>query len=218
MKSLVVVIILFALSAGQVQRLLSSYKNGVKWEFGTNIYHGDILARSNVDQAPTISSVYKNKPIVAIIRKEPVVATVYEKTPAISDIYQKKFVLPTVLKQEPFVPNIHKQQSAVFETPSVASNIYKGVYKQQAAAVPIVRKEQSIVSNIYKSQPIRPVVHHQQQSLQHFVVPGVLPVDSERKLEHHLRNYQYKPINTINTNQSIHRLIAPGDVHAVSHN
>ncbi|XP_029661372.1 uncharacterized protein LOC115234438 [Formica exsecta] len=207
MKPLVVLIILFALSAGQVQRLSSSYKNGVKWEFGTNIFHGDILARSNIDQAPTISSLYKNKPIVPIIRKEPVVATVYKKMPVISDIYQKKIVLPTVLKQEPLVQNIRKQQSTVFKAHSVASNIYKGVYKQQAA-VPIVRKEQSIVSNIYKSQPIRPVVHHQQQSLQHFVVPGILPADSEKKLKHHVWNYQYNP----------HHLIAPGNVHVVSHN
>lgn len=39
MKRLVVLTVLFvALSAGQVHRMPSSYKNGVKWEFGTDIF------------------------------------------------------------------------------------------------------------------------------------------------------------------------------------
>ncbi|CAL1675637.1 unnamed protein product [Lasius platythorax] len=210
MKRLVVLTVLFvALSAGQVHRMPSSYKNGVKWEFGTDIFR-DVLARSNVDQAPAVSIVYKNKPIVPVIRKEPVVATVYKKTPVVPDVYQKKFVLH---KQEPVVQNIRKQQSAVFKARSVASNIYKSepvvqnVYKQQAA-VPIVRKEHSVVSNIYRSQPIRPIVHHQQESPHHFVVSRVLPADSQKKLEHHVWNYQYNP----------HHSITRGNAHVVAHN
>lgn len=166
MKPLVVLTVLFVLSIGQVQRLSSSYKNDVKWKFGTNIFHGDILAR-NVDQAPAISSVYKNKSIMPIIREEPVVTTVYKKMPVVSDIFQKKSFQLSRTNKNPLVQNISKQQSAVFKAHSVASHIYKSVYKQQAT-VPIVRKQQSIVSNIYRSQPIRPVVHHQQQSLQRF--------------------------------------------------
>lgn len=81
MKRVIVLTVLFvALSAGQMHRLSSSYKNGVKWEFGANISHGDILARSNIGQISAASSVYKNQPIVPIIRNEPVITKVYKKT------------------------------------------------------------------------------------------------------------------------------------------
>ncbi|KAL6445023.1 hypothetical protein ACFW04_002150 [Cataglyphis niger] len=148
----------------------------VKWKFDTNIFHDDILTR-NVDQAPAISSVYKNKSIVPIIREEPVVTTICKKMP--------------VNKQEPHSQNIRKQQSAVFKAHSVASHIYKSVYKQQAT-VPIVRKEQSIVSNIYRSQLIRPVIL---PSPEHFIVARVLSADSEKKLKYHgaVWNYRYNP-------------------------
>lgn len=122
---------------------------------------------------------------------------------------QKKSVLPSVFKHEPVVHNIREQQSAVFKTHSVASNIYKSesvvqnVYKQQAA-VPIAPEEHSIVSNIYRNQPIRPVVHHQQQSLHR----RVFSVDLDKKLEHHVWNYQYDP----------HHFTVPDNVHAVLHN
>ncbi|XP_025267830.1 uncharacterized protein LOC112639110 [Camponotus floridanus] len=208
MKRAIVLTVLFvALSAGQMHRLSSSYKNSVKWEFGANNSHGDILARS-VGQISAASSVYKNQPIVPIIRNEPVATIVYKKT-SVPDVYQKKSVLPSVFKHEPVVHNIRKQQSAVFKTLSVASNIYKSesvvqnIYKQQAA-VPIAHKEHSIVSNIYKNQSIRPVVHRQQQSLHR----RVSSVDLNKKLERHVWNYQYDP----------HHLIVPANVHAVLHN
>lgn len=196
MKRVIVLTVLFvALSVGQIHRLSSSYKNGVKWKFGANISHGDILARSNVDQVPMASN-YKSQPIMPIIRKEPVETMIYEKT-SVPDVYQKS-ALPTVFKHEPVVYNIRKQQSAVFKTHSVVSNIYKSesvvqnVYKQQAA-VPIVHKKHSIVPNIYRNQAIREPVAHHQQSLHHFVVSGILPVDSKEKLEHHIFDYQYDP-------------------------
>lgn len=151
MKHLVVLVILFALTAGHVLQLPSSFENGIKWEFGTNVFNGDVLARSNFDQA--VPTVYKKELVAPIARREPVVTTVYKKPPVILNVYNTPPVVPTVYKKEPIVQS--KQQSvipAVFKTHhSVASNIYKSqpvayhVYKQQAA-VPIVHNTQLTVS------------------------------------------------------------------------
>ena len=82
------------------------------------------------------------------------------------------------------------------------------VFSLISGRAPIVRKEHSVVSNIYRSQPIRPIVHHQQESPHHFVVSRVLPADSQKKLEHHVWNYQYNP----------HHSITRGNAHVVAHN
>lgn len=215
MKRLAVLIILFvALSAGQVLRSPSSYKDGVKWEFGTNAFHGDVLARSNVNPAPAVPTVYKKELIAPIARREPVVTTGYKKPPVVPDVY-KKSVIPTVYKKEPVLQNVHRQQSvipAISKTHSVASNIYKSepvvqnVYKQQAA-VPIVRKTYPAVSNVYpfKSQPIQPVVYHQEPQ---DYVPQVLSVNLQKKVQHYMWNYLYNP----------HHAFVRGNVHVVPHN
>ena len=164
MKYLAVLTILFALSAGQVFQVPSSFKDGVKWEFGVS--HGDVSTRSNVNanifnQAPVAPTVYKKELITPIIRKEPV-NVVYNKPSA--DVY-KKFLVPTVYGQEPLIQNVQQHQlgiPTIFKEQPIASNIYKSqpvvhniVYKQQAA-VPIVRKPYPVVSNVYqfKSQPV----------------------------------------------------------------
>lgn len=196
MKHLVVLISLCALSAGQVLRAPSSFKNGIKWEFGSNIILGDVLTRSNVDQEPAVPTVYK-KELVA--RREPVVA-VYKKPSVVPDVY-KPVVVPTVYKKEPVVQNVrhtHHQQSVVppvVGTHSVHSNIYKNVpvvqnvYKQQPT-VPIVRKTHPAVLNVhqFKSQPVvEPVVHEVPPLLQDFV-PKVLPVNSQKN---HVQRYSW---------------------------
>ncbi|KYN36764.1 hypothetical protein ALC56_08555 [Trachymyrmex septentrionalis] len=166
MKHFAVFTVLFALSAGQVLQVPSSFKNGVKWEFGVS--HGDVSARSNAvnantfNEAPVAPTVYKKELVTPIARKEPVNA-VYNKPSA--DVY-KKFVVPTVYRQEPLsVQNVQQQQlgiPTIFKVQPIASNIYKSqpvvhnvVYKQQAA-VPIVHKPYPAVSNVYqfKSQPV----------------------------------------------------------------
>lgn len=195
MQRFVVLIILCALSAGQV-RVPSSYNNGVKWEFGANLFRADVLARSNVDQVPTV---YKKELIAPIARREPAVAAVY-KNPEVTDVY-KKPVLPTVYKKEYVVQNVRQHQSVippVFNVHSVHSNIYKSepvvqnVYKQQAA-VPIVRKTHPVVSNVYqfKGHPIQPAVHL--PPLWQDFVPKVLAINSEKQRQPWNWNYQYNP-------------------------
>jgi len=158
MKYLAVLTILFALSAGQVFQVPSSFKDGVKWEFGVS--HGDVSTRSNVNantfnQAPIVPTVYKKELITPV-------NVVYNKLSA--DVY-KKFLVPTVYRQEPLIQNVQQHQlgiPTIFKEQPIASNIYKSqpvvhniVYKQQAA-VPIVRKPYPVVSNVYqfKNQPI----------------------------------------------------------------
>ncbi|EZA47304.1 hypothetical protein X777_16343 [Ooceraea biroi] len=168
--SIILIIPLIVLSTGQVLRSPSSYENGIKWEFGSNVFHGDVLARSNVGQVPVVPVVHKKQlvvPVAPVIRKEPVVATVYKKTPVVPDVYQKP-VISTTYKKEPVVQNVRKQQ-----------------------AVSLVHKTQPVVPNVYKSQPIRPYVHHRDQPLHQFVVPKVLSVDSQQKTKHHPGNYHY---------------------------
>jgi len=215
MKRLAVLVIFFiALSAGQVLRLPSSFKNGVKWEFGTNIFHGDVLSRSNVDQVPVVPNVYKKELVAPVARRESVVAAVYKNPPVVPDVY-KKPVIPTVYKMEPIVHSIYKQQSViptVFKAHSAVSNIYKSepvvhnVYKQQAI-VPIVRKPHPTELNIYqfKSQPVQPVVHYEESSPLQNYVPKVLPVNSQKKVQNNAENYP-------------HHAFVHGDVHIVSHN
>jgi hypothetical protein len=219
MKRFIILIILVALSAGQVLRVPSSYQDGVKWQFGTDShreFHSDLLTRSNVDQDSAVPTVYKKELVAPIARREPVIA-VYKKPPVIPDVYEK-YVVPTVYRTEPIVQNVHKQQSAVpavFRAyHSVASNIYKSepvvhnVYKQQAV-VPIVHKTYPAVPNVYqfKNQPVQPVVHYQQEPLplQNFV-PKDLPLDSQKKV-YNSWNYQYNP------HEFVH-----GNVHLVPHN
>jgi len=209
MKRLAVLVIFFiALSAGQVLRLPSSFKNGVKWEFGTNIFHGDVLSRSNVDQVPVVSNVYKKELVAPAVRGEPVVAAVY-KNPVVPDVY-KKPVVPTVYKKEPIVHSIYKQQSVIptdFKAHSAVSNIYKSepvvhnVYKQQAI-VPIVRPHPAEL-NVYqfKSQPVQPVVHYE-ESPQNYV-SKVLPVNSQKMVRNIEENYP-------------HHAFVHGDVHVDS--
>lgn len=196
-RPIVPLIFLIALSTGQILRSPSSYKNGVKWEFGTSVFHDDTLARSSVDQGPIIPIAYKKESVAPIARKEPAVATVYKTLPAVPDVYTKS-VVPTVYQKEPIVQNAHKWQSvavpAVFKAQPVASNIYKSqsvvqnVYHQQPS-VSTIRKTYPIASNVYKSQPIGPVVHYQNQ--RYFPVPKV-PVGAQRKTEHRVWN-QYNP-------------------------
>jgi len=99
-------------------RLPFSYKNGVKWEFGTSVFRDDTLARSFVDQGPVVSIVYKEKPVAPVARKEPAVATVYKKLPAVPDVYTKKSVVPTVYQKESIVQNAHKRQSVIVPSSS----------------------------------------------------------------------------------------------------
>lgn len=174
------------------------------------------MARSNVDQAPAVPTIYKKELVAPIARRDPVIA-VYKNPPVIPDVYEP--VVPTVYKKEPIVQNVHKQQAvipAVFKTHSVASHIYKSepvvqnVHKQQAA-VPIVHKTYPSVPNIYqyKNQPIQPVVHYQELlPLQDFV-PKNLPINSQKKVQNYLWNNQYYP----------HHALVHGNVHVpVPHN
>lgn len=218
MKRVILLFVLYALSAGQILRVPSSYENGVKWEFGTNVFHGDVLARSNVGQVPAVPTVYKKELVAPIARREPVVAAVYKKPSVVPDVY-KKLIVPTVYKKEPVMPNIRKQQSvipSVVKVHSVHSNIYKSepvvqnIYKQQAA-VPIVHKMHPTVSNVYqfKSQPIHPLVHHQEPPpLLQDLVPRILPVISRNKMQYNGWNYQYDP----------HYAHVHEDVHVIPHN
>nr|XP_012216578.1 PREDICTED: uncharacterized protein LOC105668683 [Linepithema humile] len=197
-RTAVSLIFLIALGTGQILRLPSSYKNGVKWEFGTNVFRDDTLARSSVARGPVAPIVYEKEPVAPIARKEPAVATVYKKLPAVPDVYTKKSVVPTVYQKEPIVQSARKRQSAVvpavFETQPGALNIYKSqpvvrnVYSQRPP-VSTVHKTYPVVSNIYKSQPIRPTVHHQDH--RYFLVPKV-PVGAQKRTEHHVWN-QYNP-------------------------
>ncbi|TGZ56519.1 Uncharacterized protein DBV15_10543 [Temnothorax longispinosus] len=204
MKRLGILIILCVLSAGeQALRVPSSYKNGVKWGIGTNVFYVDILARSN-DQVQAVPTVYKKKLVASIARREPVVAAVYKKP--VLDAYKKP--VSTVYKKE-LMQNIRQQQSVippVFKVHSVYSDNYKSepvvqnVYKQQAA-VPIVRKPYPAVSNVhqFKSQPIQPVVHQEPLLLQ----------DSQKKMQHYVRSYQNNPHQPV---------LVRGDLHVIPHN
>lgn len=213
MERLVILLILCALSAGQI-RVPSSYENGIKWEFDTNVFHGDVLARSNVDQVPAVPTVYKKELVMPIARREPVTA-VYKKPFVVPDVY-KKPVVPTVYKKELVVQNTRKQQLVIPPVSKVHSKyIYKSepvvqnVYQQQAA-VPIVHKMHPTVPNVYqfKSQPIQPVVHYQELPLLQNFVPRILPVISQNKMQHNAWNYQYNP----------HYAHVHEDVHVVPHN
>ncbi|KYN17880.1 hypothetical protein ALC57_09762 [Trachymyrmex cornetzi] len=215
MKHLAVLTVLFALSAGQVLQAPSSFKDGVKWEFGVS--HGDVSARSNVNantfnQAPIAPTVYKKELVTPIVRKEPVNA-VYNKPSA--DVY-RKFVVPTVYRQEPLVQNVQQQQlgiPTIFKEQPIAPNIYKSqpvvhnvVYKQQAA-LPIVHKPYPAVSNVYqfKSQPVQPVVQYREpSSLQDYVPRAIVPVNHQKKVASNTWSYPH------------HTLV--GDVQVVPHN
>ncbi|KYQ52483.1 hypothetical protein ALC60_08343 [Trachymyrmex zeteki] len=217
MKHLAVLTVLFALSAGQVLQAPSSFKDGVKWEFGTDVSHDDVSGRSNVNantfnQAPVAPTVYKKELVTLEARRAPVDA-VYNKPSA--DVY-KKFVVPTVYRQEPLVPSVQQQQlriPTIFKEQPIASNIYKSqpvvhnvVYKQQAA-VPIVHKPYPAVSNVYqfKSQPVQPVVQYYEPApLQDYVPKAIVPVNSQKKVASHTWSYPH------------HALV--GDVRIVPHN
>lgn len=181
MQRLVVLLLLCALSAGQV-RVSSSYKDGVKWEFGADL-RDDVLARSNFYQIPTV---YKKELIAPIARREPAIATLY---PFVETDY-KKPIIPTVYKKE-FVQNLH--QSVIPPLFDVHSNIYKSepiIYKQQAA-VPIVRKTYPAGSNVFQFKS-HPIVHLEERSLLKDFFPKVLTVNSGKQL-HPYWNYQYNP-------------------------
>ncbi|KYM99862.1 hypothetical protein ALC62_09482 [Cyphomyrmex costatus] len=215
MKHLAVLSVLVALSAGQVLQVPSSFKDGVKWEFGTN--HGDVSSRSNVNtntfkQAPVAPTVYKKELATPITRKDPVDA-IYNRQSA--DAY-KKLVVPTVYRKEPLVQGFQQQQlgiPTIFKEQPIGSNIYKSqpvvhniVYKQQAA-VPIVHKSYPTVSDVYqfKSQPIQPVVqYHEPSLLQDYVPKAIVPVTSQKKVTSHAWSYPH------------HALV--GDVQVVPHN
>ncbi|XP_028044572.1 uncharacterized protein LOC114253787 [Monomorium pharaonis] len=219
MKHLVTPLILFALTAGQVVRLPSSYQSGVKWEFGTNVVRGDVLARSNVDHV--VPTVYKKELVSPITRGEPEpVVAVYKELSMTPDIYNP--VVPTVYRKEDVGQNVHKQHPiipTVFKAHPVASNIYKSepvvqnVYKQQAAPVPIVHKVSPVVANVHQlkvHQPVQPVVHHQEQLLLQDYVPKNLPLHSQPQQEvlSHSWNDQYNPDHAF-----VH-----DNVHVVPHN
>lgn len=190
MQRLAILIIFCALGAGQVLRVPSSYKNGVKWVFGSNVFYGDVLARSNVDQVPAEPIVYKKELVAPIAGGEP--ATVYKKPFVVTDVFEKA-VVPTAYKKQSVVQNVRRQQSVippVTKVHSVHSDVYKSepavqnVYRQEAT-VPIVRRTYPAASNVYqfKSQPIQSVVvHYLEPPMLQDIVPKVPAVNSQKKV------------------------------------
>lgn len=198
MQRLVVLIFLCALSAGQV-RVPSTYDNGVKWEFGADLYRADVLAHSNFD--PAVPTVYKKELLAPIARREPAIAAVYKNPSVVTDV--NKPVLPAVYKKEYIVQNVRQHQSVIppfFDVQALHPNIYKSepiVQNKYQIAVPIVRKTYPAASNVYqfKNYPGQPVVHLQEQPRLQDFVPKVLTVNSEKQV-HPYWNYQYNPHHT----------------------